>query len=271
MSPKHVLDSFKTTFKKRPAKKNIYLQCMLMVMLTYMMAYMAEKYCQFMYTKRLFQWEMDTYSYYDMIRTIICTIGTFVIMPVFHYFNINDNIIIIASFLSSMSSILLRAFAKTEQIFYASTLLGVFSTNQSAPIRAQISRCVSPEELGKVFAMLASTECLVPIIASSVFTSLYNQTSDLGYPGQATFYFVETAIMCIGWLGNIEQNNALISCCHNPGLALTFYVWISLGFKQIPPIREEIEDVTEEKGQAGKMKVIYESYSNNTGFYTTHI
>ena len=199
MSPTHVMNSFKTTFKKRPDKKNIYLQCMLMVMLTHMTAYMAEKYCQFMYTKRLFQWEMDTYSYYDMIRTIICNVGTFVIMPVFHYFNVNDNIIIIAAFFSAISSILLRAFAKTEQIFYASTLLGVLSTIPSAPIRAQISRCVSPEELGKVFAMLASTESLVPILASSLFTNLYNQTSDLGYPGQATFYFVETGIVCIGW------------------------------------------------------------------------
>ena len=200
------MNSFKTTFKKRQGKKNIYLQCMLMVMLTYMMAYMAEKYCQFMYTKRLFQWEMDTYSYYDMIRTIICTVGTFLIMPVFHYFNVNDNIIIIAACLSSISSILLRAFAKTEQIFFASTLLGALSTVQSAPIRAQISRCVSPAELGKVFAMLASTESLVPIIASSLFTSLYNQTSGLGYPGQATFYFVEAAITCIGWGRNIKQD-----------------------------------------------------------------
>ena len=200
------MNSFKTTFKKRQGKKNIYLQCMLMVMLTYMMAYMAEKYCQFMYTKRLFQWEMDTYSYYDMIRNIICTVGTFLIMPVFHYFNVNDNIIIIAACLSSISSILLRAFAKTEQIFFASTLLGALSTVQSAPIRAQISRCVSPAELGKVFAMLASTESLVPIIASSLFTSLYNQTSGLGYPGQATFYFVEAAITCIGWGRNIKQD-----------------------------------------------------------------
>ena len=179
---------------------------MLLVMLTYMMAYMAMKYCQFMYTKRLFQWEMDTYSYYDMIRTIICNVGTFVVVPIFHYFNVNDNIIIIASFFSAISSILCRAFAKTELIFYASTLLGGLSTIPSAPIRAQISRCVSPEELGKVFAMLASTESLVPIIASSLFTNLYNQTSDLGYPGQATFYFVEAAITCIGWGRNIKQD-----------------------------------------------------------------
>ena len=197
-SPKHVIDSFRTTFKKRPGKKNIYLQCMLLVMLTYVMGVMAEKYCQFMYTKRMFQWGVDTYSYYDMIRTIVCNIGTFIIIPIFHFFNVNDNIIIMCSLSSTISSTLVRALAKTETIFLSSTLVGALGYIQSAPIRAQISRCVSPEELGKVFAMLASTESVVPIIASSVFTNLYNATSDLLYPWQATFYFVEASIMSLG-------------------------------------------------------------------------
>ena len=255
ISLRHVINSFKTTFKKRPGKKNIYLQCMLLVMLTYMMGYMAEKYCQFMYTKRMFQWEMDTYSYYDMIRTIISNIGTFAIMPIFHYFNVNDNIIILASSISAVSSVLVRALARTEPLFLASTLTGVVGNIYSAPIRAQISRCVAPEELGKVFAMLASTESLVPIIASSVFTNLYNATSDLEYPWQATFYFVEAATVFVG-------------------VILTLYVWISLGFKQIPPVKEEIEgkdNLTEERFQSDKLKFIYESYSKNTGFYTTSL
>ena len=171
---------------------------MLLVMLSYMMSRMAEIFCQFMYTKRMFQWEMDTYSYYDMIRTIITNIGTFFIMPIFHYFNVNDNIIILTSLTSLMSSTIVRALAKTETIFYASTLFGMVGHIQSAPIRAQISRCVAPEELGKVFAMLASTESVVPIIGSSVFTNLYNATSNLQYPWQATFYFVGAATACVG-------------------------------------------------------------------------
>ena len=67
-SPKHVVDSLKATFKKRPGNKHLYQQAMMAVMLSYMMAGMGELYCQFMYTKRLFQWKMDTYSYYNMIQ-----------------------------------------------------------------------------------------------------------------------------------------------------------------------------------------------------------
>ena len=250
---------------------------MLLVMLTYVMGVMAEKYCQFMYTKRMFQWGVDTYSYYDMIRTIVCNIGTFIIIPIFHFFNVNDNIIILCSLSSTISSTLVRALAKTETIFLSSTLLGALGFIQSAPIRAQISRCVSPEELGKVFAMLASTESVVPIIASNVFTNLYNATSDLLYPWQATFYFVEAAITSLGVVKNqiwIVQYFVHWFCFL--GVILTVFVLVSLRFKQIPAEKENeaIEDknnVNQEIAPTPKLQIIYESYSKNTGFYTTHI
>lgn len=36
-------------------------------------------------------------------------------------------------------------------------------------IRSIISKCVHPTELGKIYAMLTSTESLVPILASNVY------------------------------------------------------------------------------------------------------
>ena len=71
LSPKNVTDSLKATFKKRPGKKHVYQQCMMLVMLMTMMGSMGESYCEFMYTKRLFQWKMERYSYFSMIRVNI--------------------------------------------------------------------------------------------------------------------------------------------------------------------------------------------------------
>ena len=61
-----------------------------------------------------------------------------------------------------------------------------------------MTRCVSSSELGKVFAMLASLESLVPILASLLYTSLYNSTSELGFPWQASFYFVSAGFTILG-------------------------------------------------------------------------
>ena len=71
-------------------------------------------------------------------------------MPVMHHFNVNDNLIILFSGLSGICGQIFRALAKSEVTFFASVSVEVFASFFSAPIRAQMTRCVAPEELGKV-------------------------------------------------------------------------------------------------------------------------
>ena len=44
----------------------------------------------------------------------------------------------------------MRAFAKSEQVFFSSMSLEIGTNLFSAPIRAQMTRCVLDEETGKV-------------------------------------------------------------------------------------------------------------------------
>ena len=71
-------------------------------------------------------------------------------MPLFHHYNVNDNIILLTSCTSRLAAWIMRALAKTSQVFYASTGAGILCMLTSAPIRAQMSRCVPSEDLGKV-------------------------------------------------------------------------------------------------------------------------
>ena len=93
-----------------------------------------------------------------------------------------------------------------------------------------MTQCVYPHETGKVFAMLASVESLVPILASSVFTHLYNATSGLPYPWPGSFYFAAGS-------------------CALMGIFVTLYVYISVGFGTIPAFAdlEETEDEVQNK------------------------
>ena len=125
--------------------------------------------------------------------------GIFIFSIFFHRLNLNDNIIIVLSGLSSISAQIFRALAgRNEDLFMASISVEVGSDLFSAPIRAQMTRCISPEETGKVFAMLASLECAVPIITSMIFTNVYNATSGLSYPWAGTFYFCAAGFTLIG-------------------------------------------------------------------------
>ena len=145
-----MIDCLKTIFRKREDKKRLYLLSMMVLIVTHMMATQAEQYCQFLFTKRQFQWELDTFSYYTTLDTVVASLGMMLLSPIFHHFNINDNMIVLVSSISMISAQLIRAFAKTETVFFASVGAGFGAAMFMAPIRAQMTRCVPPEENGKV-------------------------------------------------------------------------------------------------------------------------
>ena len=80
----------------------------------------------------------------------------------------------------------------------ARALTQIIGQHIFSSLRAQMSRCVPSEDLGKVFAMLASLESVLPIVGSNLYTNLYNATSDLEYPWMGSFYFAAAAFTIIG-------------------------------------------------------------------------
>ena len=64
----------------------------------------------------------------------------------------------------------------------------------SPTIRSMMTRCVTQKELGKVFAILSSTEAFVPILAANIYNPLYQATKDTDLPGTA-FLFSASFLM----------------------------------------------------------------------------
>ena len=144
------MDSLKATFMKRPRRKNIYIICMILVIFVNFWPIQGDYVIEFMYVKRMFQWQMDRYSFFTTVATAVSNAGTLVSLPIFHYFNASDNSIILISGLSGVIVRLCKGLVKTEQGFFAATFFGLLVNLFYGPVRAQITRCVSSEELGKV-------------------------------------------------------------------------------------------------------------------------
>ena len=64
----------------------------------------------------------------------------------------------------------------------------------------------------QVFAMLASLESAVPILASAIFTNLYNATSELTYPWQGSFYFGCIGFSSIGMAHKMDMDIGHMYC-----------------------------------------------------------
>eukprot|EP00090_Calanus_glacialis_P013647 TRINITY_DN22303_c0_g1_i1.p1 TRINITY_DN22303_c0_g1~~TRINITY_DN22303_c0_g1_i1.p1 ORF type:complete len:512 (+),score=57.94 TRINITY_DN22303_c0_g1_i1:1-1536(+) len=196
--PRHIKDSLSATFKPRPGHKRTYLIIMMTVMLLNMMPYIGEGAYQFLYVKRVFSWGVSEYSWYKTTASLVSSVAMFLLFPLFHRFKVNDNFIIILSCISQMGGAFVRGMATEPWIFYLSTIVDFGTSIVSPPIRAQITHCVEPHELGKIFAMLASVESLIPIIGTNMYTRIYNATRELAYPFPGSCYFASCGFIALG-------------------------------------------------------------------------
>ena len=147
-----------------------------------------------------------------------------ILLSFFHYLNATDNITIIFSFITQIATNLLRGFSTNEWMFYLSAVLDFSQAICFPPIRSQISKSVSPHELGKVYAMLSSVESLVPIITTLMFTRVYTATRVMDYPLSGMCYFI-----CSG--------------CFVMATVIVLMVATSLRCGHIPTEKEEKEEV----------------------------
>ena len=170
----------------------------------------------FMYVKRKFGWRVDKYSYFVSVTNTVGVIGTVFSIPTYHHFNMSDNAIILISQGFCIVQRIIKALANTEPIFYVSTIFALLSNDFYAPIRAQITRCVPSNELGKVkrflikfsilifhislkvFATMSSLQSIAPILGTTIYATIYNSSSDLPYPWQASYLFNSVGFISIG-------------------------------------------------------------------------
>ena len=188
---------------------------MFFVMLSDHFHVMGEIAYEFLFTKRFFSWTVSDFSWFKTVDSINTSIGMVTLLPLLHYFNATDNIIIIIALISLILSNMLRGFATSYSVFYISIIIDFANGIISAPIRGQMSRCVDPSELGKVFSMLASLECLVPIISTNIYTRVYTFTRDMDYPLSGSCYFVSCLALSLALLVTIAMSFTL-RCGHVP-------------------------------------------------------
>ena len=87
----------------------------------FFMAMMGDFTCEFMYTKRMFQWQVDDLSYYSTLSTLCSNLGSLVVTPLLHHFNVNDNLIILLSCASALGSRAFKGLARTSTVFIINT------------------------------------------------------------------------------------------------------------------------------------------------------
>jgi PCFT/HCP family folate transporter-like MFS transporter 1/3 len=91
---------------------------------------------------------------------------------------VKDTVLALIGLVSYFGQNMIRALMLTETGFYISIAVGGLGSVTSVGIRSHFSKIVEHKELGKVFSLMSAIDSVAPLIASSLFTTVFRATMD---------------------------------------------------------------------------------------------
>ncbi|OXA64618.1 Proton-coupled folate transporter [Folsomia candida] len=190
----HFFAALKTVIKKREGGRRAYLILTLVAGYIGMMITAGELDVAFLFSKGdPLKWSHKTFSYYFGLKYMLGTLVLLVGMPLFQHFQIRDSTVCIVGLISRMAGLVLYALSPNTTVAFMVPIVAICSFFSIPATRSLLSKLVSSDEQGKIFAFFAIMEDFTVMTASILFNSLYPLTR----PILKGFIFLLAAVLLI--------------------------------------------------------------------------
>ncbi|XP_067122721.1 probable peptidoglycan muropeptide transporter SLC46 [Centruroides vittatus] len=165
---------------------------------------------EFYFAKHMYNWDVTAFSNVKSLLIISGIVIIVIAIPIIiKVLKVNDSCLGEIGSISMFLSNIIKGFAYKAWIYYLAGFTGALSGMSLFAVRSRISKIVSEDELGKIFAFLSSCESLVPVVSSLLFTQIFNATIHI-FPGTAYVVAASFAILPIivfWWIGRKKSND----------------------------------------------------------------
>ena len=140
------------------------------------------------------------YAHLSVVMLLVRTIFLLFIMPIISgKLKVHDALLITILNCVEIVAAIAKPFTTSLWQFYFVYGLGTFGFCKFGIIRSLLSKFIEPDEVGKVFSLLAIISAVGPMVGNPVFRQLYNYTLSI-YPGAmflcfAAFLFIAVCAM----------------------------------------------------------------------------
>ncbi|XP_045611721.2 proton-coupled folate transporter [Procambarus clarkii] len=149
----------------------------------------------FLYTRKQFDWDYEQYADWTLLDYPVKAIGTLIVVPLLSYYcRAEDSMLIFIGSVSAMFFYVLFGTAPVPWVLYFASAVSFCSLIPAVAARSTISKGVLNNELGSIFAMLGVTQCVLLLVAPSLYTLTYNFTLDF-FPG--TLFLVMAGVAAV--------------------------------------------------------------------------
>ena len=172
-----VWEMMKTCFKKRAFKERRILWCLIMILMFTVFTMNGTSNIFYLFVREKFNWtikEATLYSSASMLISIIgCILGLLVLKKLF---NFSDISLAFLGITSGLIDSIVKSIAQNSSMMYFSSGISLFKILTAPMCRTIISTIIPNNEIGKVYSLASSFEAVSGLIASPLYTYIYEKT-----------------------------------------------------------------------------------------------
>ncbi|XP_072387194.1 probable peptidoglycan muropeptide transporter SLC46 isoform X2 [Diabrotica undecimpunctata] len=184
-----------TTIKKRENYDRSIIVLTIISIIIYISITHADTSTRYIFLRGKLNWTFTKYNIYNSICSLIWVAGTmtgtYILQRKFH---VPDSILAFIGLISMLSCFVLQFIATNDTIMYIAggsrCLIGLVAPM----LRANISRLVPSDEVGKIFAMVVGGGALAAASLTPVYTVVYNSTI---YINSALYNLISISLLTV--------------------------------------------------------------------------
>nr|XP_053653493.1 proton-coupled folate transporter-like [Cherax quadricarinatus] len=185
---RRVVESFKTAFRRREGNARAIL---LAVMTANMIRRMARGFFMYLFVRRALQWDATDYGYWITYRNLMAALGSLFLVPFLtKLLSFTDASLVVIATVSMIGEYvcygLVSGPAQTF-LMWLGPPAGLISNAIVISLKSMSTKLVKSEEKGRINAVMAALNGLMPMMGYAVYSPLYYNTVDT-FPA-AQFFF----------------------------------------------------------------------------------
>lgn len=210
---RRVVESFKTAFKKREGNTRAIL---ITVIIANSIRRMARGFFMYQFVRHVLHWNATDYGYWISYRNLLAALGSLFLVPLCsRLLSLKDSILIIIGALSIVSEYVcygLVGGAAQTFLMWLGPVVSIISNAYIIAFRSMSTKLVNSQEKGRISAVMAALNGLMPMAGYAVYSPIYYYTVDT-FPATQFFFGASlNLVIMIAFIG-IEVTNS--SGIHN--------------------------------------------------------
>nr|XP_045619022.1 proton-coupled folate transporter-like isoform X1 [Procambarus clarkii] len=185
---RRVVESFKTAFKKREGNDRIVLMA---VMAANMIRRMARGFFMYMFVRRALHWDATYYGYWITYRNLLAALGSLFLVPFLtRLLSFTDASLVVVGTLSMIGEYVCYGLVSGPPqafLMWLGPLASLISNAMVISFKSMSTKLVTGKEKGRINAVMAALNGLMPMMGYAAYSPLYYNTVDT-FPA-AQFFF----------------------------------------------------------------------------------